>query len=231
MSDRQRLLVLGATGLVGRRTIERAAFDPAKRLLAIARREISPPADGRVETIMADPCEWERAIASLAPHAVVCALGTTWRKAGEDEAAFRAVDQNLVLRCAHAALEAGTRQFMLVSSVGADRHSKNFYLRVKGEVEDQLGALKFERVDIVRPGLLRGPREADRRVKERVAIMASPVIDLFLHGKAARFRSIDASVVADGLLGLSFEKAAGRFHHDNQAIRRMATRYRRERAD
>src|SRR4029077_16120052 len=78
---------------------------------------------------------------------VFCTLGTTIAKAGS-QAAFRAVDYELPMRAARAAKEAGVEQFLLVSSVGADPASSNFYLRTKGELERDLAALKLPALHI-----------------------------------------------------------------------------------
>jgi uncharacterized protein YbjT (DUF2867 family) len=177
-----------------------------------------------MEMLVADPAEWAQSVAAVAPDAVICALGTTWRKAGEDEAAFRAVDEVLVLRVARAAKEAQVSNFVLVSSVGAEPASRMFYLRVKAEVEAAVRKLRFHRLDILRPGLLRGPRDGDRRPGERLAILASPITDLFLRGERCRYRSIDARRVARAALQAAKEKARGSFVHDNEAIARLERR-------
>src|SRR5262249_62336295 len=92
---------------------------------------------------------------------VFCALGTTIRKAGS-EAAFRKVDLEMPLRAAQEALKAGAEQFVVVSSVGADPNSKNFYLRTKGELEAELAKLPFGAIHILRPSLLIGRRQEFR---------------------------------------------------------------------
>jgi len=159
------------------------------------------------------------------PDVLVCALGTTWRKAGQDEEAFRAVDERLVLDVARAAREAGTWHFIFVSSVGADAVSKTLYLRVKGEVESALGKLRFKRLDILRPGLLRGVRRGEIRPAEGLGRLASPFADLLLHGKNRRYRSISAHMLAEAILGLAKEKAGGRFIHEHDAMLRAAHRF------
>ncbi|MEW4453827.1 hypothetical protein AB1L30_14225, partial [Bremerella sp. JC817] len=80
----------------------------------------------------------------------------------------------------------------------------------------------FKRLDILRPGLLRGKRDNDLRVLEGLGRLASPVVDLFLQGGAAKARSIPAATVARACLSLAKRKASGRFVHDNDAIRRAA---------
>jgi uncharacterized protein YbjT (DUF2867 family) len=154
---------------------------------------------------------------------LVCALGTTWRKSGKDETAFRAVDHDLVLSCARAARASGIDHAIVVSSVGADTASRNRYLRVKGEMEQALGRLSFRRLDIVRPGLLRGAR-GDRRRRERLAMLASPLIDLLLWGDKRRYRSIRVEALARAIFALVQEKAAGRFVHEHDALHRAIRR-------
>jgi uncharacterized protein YbjT (DUF2867 family) len=224
MSDTRRVLIVGATGLVGTRVMEQCVGRSDLRLIALTRREAPMPRGARMEMLVADPAEWATAIASVAPDARICALGTTWRKAGEDEAAFRAVDEGLVLTVARAAAAAGVKNFVVVSSVGAGTGGATLYLRVKGEVEAALRKLRFHRLDILRPGLLRGPRRGDRRLGERLAIWLSPLANLFLQGSRRRLRGIDARLVARAALQATKEKARGSFVHDYDAMRRLELR-------
>lgn len=213
-----RICLVGATGLVGSRLIETAVGRPDLRIVGVARREVPLPPGARMEVLVAEPSGWGDAIAASNAKVLVCALGTTIRQQGGDQDAFRAIDHDLVLACGRAAKAAGIGHMILVSSVGADRASRTFYLRVKGETEDALAKLGFTRLDILRPGLLRGPR-AERRLGERLAMMLSPVIDPFLRGGLRRFRSIKADVVAQAIVALAKEKAGGRFVHEYDAMR------------
>ena len=223
MSEPLRLALVGATGLIGSTLIARAVGRERYRLTAIARRAVALPEGARMELLVAEPANWGEAIAAANAAVLVIALGTTWRAAGRDEAAFRAVDKDLVLASAQAAKAAGVRQCIAVSSVGALASSGNRYLRVKGEVEDALAKLKFERLDILRPGLLRGPR-AERRPAERLAMLASPLADRFLHGAFRKYRSVRATTVADAILALAVDKPRGRFIHEHDAIVRAASK-------
>lgn len=145
-------------------------------------------------------------------------------RAAGSEAAFRAVDLDSVLAFAAAVRRSGVKRMVTISSVGADPESGNFYLRTKGEAERGLEALGFERLDILRPGLLRGERGTDRRLGERIGILLSPVVNLFLKGRLDRFAAIDADLVASAIetcLGLT---EPGTFRHDNRSIRALAGR-------
>ncbi|BBC73722.1 nucleoside-diphosphate sugar epimerase [Altererythrobacter sp. B11] len=222
MSDPRRVLLVGATGLVGGCVMEQAVAMPDLRLVALARREQPLPRGGRMEMLVAPDTSWTQAIAAIAPEAVVCALGTTWRQAGRDEQAFRAVDHDLVLAVARAARDAGASQFVLISSVGADRAARQLYLRTKAEVEDALTRLRFRRLDILRPGLLRGARSGETRWLERLGGVVSPLADLLMQGSRRKYRSVTARNVAGAALGCLRQRAAGRFVHEHDAICRLA---------
>ena len=175
-----------------------------------------------MEMFVADPAKWGEVFEAAQPTALICALGTTWRKAGRDEEAFRAVDHDLVLETARAARAAGVERLVAVSSTGADAMSKNRYLRTKGEVERELGRMRFKRLDMLRPGLLKGQRIGDLRPLERIGSLLSPLADMAMQGHYRQYRSVRAELVAKAALALALRRAGGRFVHDNDAILRAA---------
>lgn len=223
MYNQRRICLVGATGLIGRTLIEQAVHRSDFRIVGIARREMKLPRGARMEMLLADPSGWADAIAACNSRVLVCALGTTWSKSGKDEAAFRAVDHDLVLSTARAAKDAGIEHVIVISSVGADPASKHRYLRVKGEMEQALGRMRFRRVDILRPGLLRGRRDESRPL-ERLGMLLAPVADLFLHGARRKYRSIRAATLAEAVFALARQKAGGHFVHDFDGIMRAIRR-------
>lgn len=223
MSEVVRICLVGATGLVGTTLINEAVDRADVRIVGIARREVELPAGARMEMLLAEPSGWPAAIAETKAQVLVCALGTTWRKSGQDELAFRAVDHDLVLSVGRAAKDAGINHLIVVSSVGADSASRNRYLRVKGEMEQGLAKLDFKRLDILRPGLIRGHR-AERRKAERLGMWLSPFADMLLHRAYRKYRSISANSLSKAILILAKEKAGGRFVHEYDSLRRVTRR-------
>lgn len=211
--------MIGATGLVGSRLAERLLAN-RHEVHSLSRRAIGRTRP-RWREHVAPPGEWPAIVRTIEVDAAVSALGTTWRAAGS-EAAFRAVDFGMVTEFAKAAREAGARRMLTVSSVGADAGSRSFYLRVKGEMEQALERIGFDRLDILQPGLLRGPRGGDRRVGERVGIAISPLVNLVLRGRSARFAAIDAEVVAEAAAACMRRQEPGVFRHDNKALLALA---------
>ena len=217
-----RLALVGATGLIGRRLIQISSAGDEARIVGIARREAPLPPGARMEMFVASPDKWGEVFEAVRPASLICALGTTMKKVGGDQEAFRAVDQELVVETAKAAHAAGISNMVLVSAAGADPFSKNFYLRIKGETEALVSKIGIKRLDILRPGLLRGARPDDFRLAERVALLLSPIVDPLLPERYVMYRTVDPDLVAEAALGLSLRKAAGRFVHDNEAMRRAA---------
>ena len=164
-----KLLLLGATGLVGSHVLDMAIADERiDEVIAPTRRPI-PEQPGLVAPLvdfdsLPEDAPWWRA------EAVVCALGTTTRKAGSRKA-FCRVDHHYPLQAARIARGHGVPTFVLNSAMGADPHSRYFYNRVKGELERDLRQAGFESLTFVRPGLISGERE-EFRLAERVAEVA-----------------------------------------------------------
>jgi uncharacterized protein YbjT (DUF2867 family) len=216
-----RVAMIGATGLVGS-LAARSLLAQGYDVDALLRRPSGVVHPNWREHV-APPQEWADIVSGLNPEASVSALGTTMSQAGS-QAAFRAVDLDMVVGFARAAAASGARHMVTVSSVGANGGSANFYLRIKGEMEAALEGLGFERLDVLRPGLLRGPRGGDRRAGERIAIALSPVVNLFLRGRLDRFAAIDADIVAAAVVGALRHTEPGTCRHENRSIRALAVK-------
>lgn len=210
-------LIVGATGLVGRAVIEAFGATP---VTILARRAVEGLAPHHKE-LVAPPDRWGDIIAAESPAVLISCLGTTIRQAGS-QAAFRAVDHDLLLAAARGARAGGVPHMIAVSSVGAAAKSSNFYLRTKGESEDGLGALGFARLDLIRPGLLRGDRPGPQRLGEELATIAAPLTDALLHGSFRRYRSISADCVAAAIVALARGGGSGVHIHENDAIVALA---------
>jgi uncharacterized protein YbjT (DUF2867 family) len=151
------LLLVGATGLVGRAVLRLAIADPRiARVVAPTRRPL-PPAP-QLDNPVVDFDRLPPDAGWWAVDGVVCSLGTTIRKAGS-QAAFRRVDHDYVATVAQRARAHGAQAFALTSAFGADASSRVFYNRVKGEAEASVAACGYPSLTIVRPNLIGGDRE------------------------------------------------------------------------
>ncbi|MDC8773685.1 NAD(P)H-binding protein [Roseateles albus] len=200
---KQQVWLAGATGLVGRALLAQLLLE-ANQIHALLRRSAKDlPHSPRLHQHLLDFTKPDLAAASLAnlgePDAVYICLGTTLAVAGS-QAAFRAVDFDAVVNVARAARAAGARRCAVVSALGADPASRVFYNRVKGEMEQALIALKFERLVIARPSLLAGERERLGQAKRSAEALALRLSKPFLALIPAKWRPIQAEVLARAMI-------------------------------
>ncbi|MBK9573046.1 MAG: NAD(P)H-binding protein [Rhodoferax sp.] len=201
-------LVAGATGLVGREVL--AALLTDKRYSAIHSVGRRPAAvqHAKLTSHIVDM----GVLTSLAGigHVddVFIALGTTIKAAGS-QAAFRAVDFDAVVAVARAARKLGATRLGVVSAMGADAHSRVFYSRVKGEMEDAVAKLGYTTLVFARPSLLDGDREAlaqTTRPAESLSLAAMALLKPLI---PANYRAITATKVAKALLSAINSAGAG----------------------
>jgi uncharacterized protein YbjT (DUF2867 family) len=207
-----RVLLAGGTGLVGSEAL-RCLVERGHTVTALGRRATGAATEDLVVDFAALPTLPDA-------DAAVCALGTTRAAAGSREA-MRAVDVDAVIAFAKAAHAAGARHCVLVTAVGADARSPVAYTRMKGEVEEAVAALGFERLDILQPGLLIGAR-SERRSVEAFFQAVSPVLDRLLLPAFDRYGSIRGSDVGAAAVALLEQGGGGVHRHENRALRALA---------
>src|SRR5580658_8835372 len=149
-------LVAGSNGLVGSKLLPvLLSASEFGRIHALTRRALLLDNPRLANRVVRFDAPLETQLKGLQCSDAFCCLGTTMRNAGS-EAAFRAVDQDLVIQFAKFALSTGVERFVVVSSIGANASAKNFYLRVKGETEKDLETLRIRSIDILQPSMLLG---------------------------------------------------------------------------
>lgn len=191
-----RILLAGASGLVGGAVLERALGDArVDRVFSLARRPSGLAHPKLIEWLAPEG----DLLAGLRPEpvdAVLCCLGTTIRKVGGDRSAFMRVDKDLVLGLARWARAQGVPAFAVVSAIGADAGSAFFYNRVKGEMEQGLRAMGIPELHIFQPSILTGPRK-EKRIGERIGIAAARLLAPLLPD---RYKPMPHDVLARALL-------------------------------
>ena len=191
-------LVAGASGMVGTELVRvLAASGEYRRIIALSRRPLSIEAPRLANRILKFE-NLESDLRGVTCDEAYCCLGSTIRQA-RTQAAFRAVDHDLILRFARFAQVAGAKTLVVVSSAGASADSRNFYLRVKGETEDALAALQFPALHIMQPSLLLGSRREWRPVESAARLVMS-LVNPLLFGRLAAWRAVDAGQVATAML-------------------------------
>ncbi|MGK5040515.1 NAD-dependent dehydratase [Janthinobacterium sp. GB1R12] len=198
-----KLLLVGATGLVGREVLRLALSDArVSQVVAPVRKPL--PAHPKLDAPLVDFDRLPPDAPWWQVDAVICTLGTTMKLAGTRQL-FRRVDHDYPLAVARLALAAGTRTYALNSAAGANAGSRIFYNRVKGELERDLEALGFRSLTYVRPGLIGGERD-EARAGEGAALRLLRVLGPVL---PRRWRINPAPRIAAALLEAALAAAPG----------------------
>jgi len=213
-------LLAGASGLVGGYVLDALLDAPDfGRVYAVTRRPLGRE-HSRIANRIVQFDKLETQLKGVTCHVAFCCLGTTRARAGSEEA-FRQVDFDYVLSFARAARVAQAQRFVVVSSAGANSQSKNFYLRVKGEMERALESLQFPSLDILQPGPLLGWRH-EIRPRELAVTLVMPVINPLLGGAKQAFRGISARKVAAAALGAARSGRRGVYRYTYPALQALA---------
>lgn len=209
------VLVAGATGAVGRELVGQLLEDPDFALVQVLARRATGRTHARLAEFVTDFDDLD-GCASRHPQlfnvdAVFCCLGTTLRAAGSREA-FEQVDYDYVLKLAMLASVHGVPRFLMISAVGASPKALAYYSRVKGRVEQAVGALSFQCLHVLRPSLLLGPRD-EHRPGEAAAQTLAPWLAPLLRGPLSRYRPVRTSAVAAEMIRLAKQDRPGAYIH------------------
>ena len=199
-------VIIGATGAVGREIVnEILSGEYYNRVYILGRSSISKlPDDSRLEKIIIDFDNIDFDMDILENADVFASLGTTIKTAGSKENQ-RKIDVDYTVNFAKLC-EGKVRSFNVVSAIGANSKSKNFYNSLKGELEDKLKEMNLRTLRIFQPSLLISKRD-DNRFLEEIFMKVAPIFQFVLKGKTKKYSPIEA-----GLLG----KVIVRFATENK---------------
>ena len=209
--------IIGATGLIGNYLLEELLKDDdydTVRILVRRPLELTHP---RLEKKLVDFTDAESFRLALEGSDVVfSAIGTTQKKVKGDKTAYRKVDYDIAVNAARFCKLNGCSTFILVSSAGANSKSNNFYLKLKGEVEDAIKAVGLRSVYIMRPSMLIGDRK-EFRFGEKIGTPVMKAISFLLPSK---YKPIHGRDVAKAMMSAAKKPDEGSFIWEYRAIKR-----------
>jgi nucleoside-diphosphate-sugar epimerase len=189
-------LILGASGLIGKHLTQKLLTSNFYEKVSVIVRKPLNIIHPKLEQIVID---FDNLDASkVNADDIFCCLGTTMKQAGSKDAFYK-VDFTYPLNFAKAGLANGAKQFLVVSSMGADKKSMVYYSRVKGEIENALSDLNYPTLIILRPSMLAGERE-NPRIGEKIGKV---VMDFFAPLMPDKYKVIAGEKVAQAMLELA----------------------------
>ena len=211
--------LIGATGLIGNYLLDELLqddyFDTVKILI---RRplEFSHP---KLEKHLVDFNDGDSFLVALSNSDVVfCSIGTTQKKVKGDKEAYRKIDYDIAVNAARFSKMVGCETFVLVSSVGANSKSNNFYLKLKGEIEDTVKETGLHSINIMRPSILLGDRKENRLAET----ISKKIMSAFSFLVPSKYKAIHGRTVAKAMKQAAKENKQGFFFHEYKEIKTKA---------
>lgn len=213
----RKAVVVGATGLVGMELVQLLLSDLEYTTVTLIVRRTTGISHPKLDEKIIDFEQLGITDVDLSGADVFCTLGTTIKKAGTQEA-FRQVDYTYPLELGRMAKAKGAKQFLIVTSMGANPSSRSFYIRVKGEIEEALRDVKLPSLHIFRPSLLLGKRE-EFRIGERIASFAFNLFAPLFSGTLRKYSPVHARTVAKSMLFVAKKSlSAGNYVYESDQI-------------
>jgi uncharacterized protein YbjT (DUF2867 family) len=216
----KKAIIAGASGLIGSKLLDSLLRKPDyDQVLILVRKEL-PIEHKKLVQLIIDFDELDEHTSAITGHAVFCCLGSTQKKT-PDLSVYRKIDHDYPVKLAQLAKQNGVNQYHLVSAIGANSNSSNFYTKTKGETEDDLQKAGLKCLHIYQPSLLTGDRKESRPM-ERVFAGIMKVINPLLIGGFKKYRSIPAQTVALAMFKESLKNDEGVFIHTSDKIKLLA---------
>lgn len=208
--------VLGATGLTGENLVQQLLNDPAfSKVRILVRRPVKlSHTKLEVQVVNFDNLAEYRSKLGKG-DCIFCCIGTTQKKVNGDKNKYRSIDLDIAVNAAKMGKDAGFTKYLLVSAVGANARAANFYMKLKGEVENEIAAIDFDSFHVFRPGFLMGKRKEFRLV-EIIAKGVMPIISGLFFGKSEKYKAIEASAVAKAMTAAARSDEKGMFVYHYQ---------------
>lgn len=215
----KKAILIGASGSVGSSLLlQLLACKQYSTVLVLVRKELRMQ-HPKLKQLIVNFDRINDYHAEITGEVVFCCLGTT-KSQTPDQQQYRKIDYQYPLDVGSIAQANGAESFHLISSIGADKESKVFYTRTKGEVERDLKAIPFRSIHIYRPSLLDGTRQ-QKRILEGAINAVMSLVNPILIGGLRKYRSIKVETVARAMVRQSLDDKRGIFTHESDQIERL----------
>ena len=214
----KRATIIGVTGLIGNYLLEELLKDDYYHTVRVLIRRPVDLAHPKLEKKLVDFNDNDSLLVAMSNSDVVfCTVGTTQKKVKGNKAAYRKVDYDIPVNAARFCKMTGCEKFVLVSSVGANSKSNNFYLKLKGEVEDAVKSVGLKSAYIMRPSTLLGERK-EFRLGEKIGKAIMTTLSFLI---PAKYKPIHGKDVAMAMVVVSKKNEEGFFVWENNEIRKL----------
>lgn len=212
-------LVAGATGLIGKQLVY-ALLDNKEyfKVIALTRKELVLK-HHKLEQVLIDFDNLNAIADKLKADDVFCCLGTTKAKT-PNQADYRKIDHDYVIELAELCKQNNAKQFLFVSSMGANINSSIFYSRLKAETENDLKKIGFDGLHLIRPSLLLGSRN-ELRPAELITQYIMRPFNILMVGPLLKYKAIEGIHVAKAMIKIAACNKYGTHIWENDLLYRQ----------
>lgn len=218
-------VIIGATGLTGNLVLEELLRDnDFKTVRVLARRSVKmihPKLEQEIVNFN-NVDDYTKKFGE--GDVIFCCIGTTQKKVKGDKELYKQIDYDIPINAASIGIAKGFKKFLIVSAIGANENSSNFYVSLKGKIENALKQFHFDSLDIFQPSLLNGNRN-ETRVMEKIIQGLMDIVSFLFLGPLKKFHPIGADNVAKSMIYAAKQNKKGIHYYTYQEMLEMAREY------
>jgi len=221
-------VVLGASGLTGGLLVQDLINDPDFKIVRTLGRNNLAISHPKLDQRIVDFNDKEDFKIKMGEGDVIFScIGTTQKKVNGDKVMYEKIDHDIPVNAAAIGIEQQFKKFLIISSVGANENSSNFYLQLKGKTENSLKKFPYETISIFQPSVLNGVRKETRFSEQLIQTLMDLFSFIFL-GPLRKYHAIGANTVAKAMIYESKKNKKGIYYFDYEQIMDMAREYKSE---
>jgi uncharacterized protein YbjT (DUF2867 family) len=218
-------VIIGASGLTGNLVLEELLKDEDfKTVRVLVRRNINiihPKLEQQIVNFN-NVDDYTKKFGQ--GDVIFCCIGTTQKKVKGDKDLYKQIDYDIPVNAAAIGIAKGFKKFLIVSAIGANENASNFYLQLKGKIENALKKFHFDRLDIFQPSVLNGNRK-ETRIGEKIIQGILDIVSFLFLGPLKKYHAVGADNVAKAMVYASKQNKHGIHYYTYQEMMDMAREY------
>ena len=205
----QTAVIIGASGLIGNHLVEQMLHDKHFTTVRILVRSGLTFNHPKLQQVIVDFDDFDNYADNFGiGDTIFCCVGTTQKKVKGDKIAYTKVDHDIPVNAAQIGIDIGFKKILVISSIGANPISNNFYLNLKGKMEKDITQFPFKSISIFRPSILLGKRN-ESRPGEKIGQIFMKAFSFLLIGSIKKYRPVKAEDVAKAMIAESKKEESG----------------------
>ena len=207
--NEQTAVIIGASGLIGNHLVEQMLHDEYFTTVRVLARRGLAFNHPKLQQVIVDFDDFDNYADNFGIGDIIfCCVGTTQKKVNGDKIAYAKVDHDIPVNAAQIGIDNGFKKILVISSIGANAISNNFYLRLKGKMEKDIKQFPFQSISIFRPSILLGKRN-ESRPGEKISQVFMNAFSFLLIGSIKKYRPVKAEDVAKAMIAQSKKEEIG----------------------